>query len=389
MEQETQAMEEQFNYRLQRHNERLKKVIDLEVQELGKTVLDSHSVVHTPGDHRQSQMTITSNSLSTVPLKPPIKLEFPRYGGYGEKQDPLVFIEKCEEFLAARPLSDLEVLAALTALLSGRAKAWWQAEKKAVRTWAQFKGIFLRSFLSEDYEAEVERRLRDRQQGPQENIRDFAFQYRALCLCWREGMSEKDLLQAILRNCNPQLASILQGTVKTVDELVRVGTLVERDLSAIRGYWSQAQTDTMGSKSPASKANRKGPAQNSVHSSAFQPAPPPGNTDSPSPDKRWRGFCLYGHQHHIFDARTAKGVMDLTCHLQEHHIRHPFYVMDNEVLAFPITAGLNFLQTYGLTINFSNNTYCLPYGTATTFGTPNSSDPKHPRTVNMHLYLAQ
>ncbi|KAL6471573.1 hypothetical protein MHYP_G00202230 [Metynnis hypsauchen] len=261
--------------------------------------LPTHSVVHTPEDHRQSQPIITSNSLSPVPLKPPIKLEFPRYGGYSEEQDLLVFIVKCEEFLVARPLSDLKVLTALTAVLSGTAKAWWQAEKKAVGTWAQFKAIFLQSFLS-DYEAEAERRLRDRRQGPQENIRDFAFQYRALCLRWREDMSEKDLLQAILRNCNLRLASILRGKVKTVDQL----------------------------------------------------------------------------------ARTAKGVVDLTCHLQEHHIRHSFYVMDNEDLAFPIIA-------YGLTIDFSNNTYCLPYATSTPFGTPDSSDPQHPRTVNMHLYLAQ
>ncbi|KAL6462574.1 hypothetical protein MHYP_G00289960 [Metynnis hypsauchen] len=67
-------------------------------------------------------------------------------------------------------------------------------------------------------------------------------------------MSEKDLLQAILRNCIPRLASIIRGTVKTVNELVRVGTLVERDLPAVRGYWSQAHTDTMESKLSASKA---------------------------------------------------------------------------------------------------------------------------------------
>ncbi|KAL7871868.1 hypothetical protein SRHO_G00068510 [Serrasalmus rhombeus] len=55
--------------------------------------------------------------------------------------------------------------------------------------------------------------------------------------------------------------------------------------------------------------------------------------------------------------------------------------MDNEDLAFPITAGLDFLRTYGLTIDFSHNTYCLPYGTSTPFSTPDSSDPHHPCTL--------
>ncbi|KAL7844550.1 hypothetical protein SRHO_G00230890 [Serrasalmus rhombeus] len=108
--------------------------------------------------------------------------------------------ERCEEFLAVRPLNDLEILAALNSVLSGTAKDWWKAVKKMVRTWDQFKAVFLRSVLLEDYEVEAKRWLRDRRKGPQESIRDFAFQYQALCLKWREDMTERDLLQAILQS---------------------------------------------------------------------------------------------------------------------------------------------------------------------------------------------
>lgn len=89
--------------------------------------------------------------------------------------------------------------------------------------WRQFKEIFLCSFLSEDYEDVASRKLLERKQG----VRDFAFHYLALCLRWKLEMSEKDIVQAILRNCNPRLASLLRGTVGSVSELVRIRTQIE------------------------------------------------------------------------------------------------------------------------------------------------------------------
>ncbi|KAL7826716.1 hypothetical protein AOLI_G00319250 [Acnodon oligacanthus] len=79
----------------------------------------------------------------------------------------------------------------------------------------------------------------------------------------------------------------------------------------------------MGNKSPTSKANRNGPAQNSAHFSALRPASPPevpvGRAEGEKKEV-WRPcgiliFLLADGQ-----AQTAKGVVDFTCHLQEHHI---------------------------------------------------------------------
>lgn len=103
----------------------------------------------------------------------------------------MVFIERCEEYFAVCPLSDNEILAS-TAVLKGTAKDWFRAEKRNVSSWRQFKGIFLRSFLSEDYEDVAARKLIERKQGANESIRDFAFQYRALCMrCKRESLIQE------------------------------------------------------------------------------------------------------------------------------------------------------------------------------------------------------
>lgn len=57
---------------------------------------------------------------------PPVKLEFPSFSN-SEGEDPVTFIERCEEYVAIRPLNDCEILASLTSVLKGTAKDWWLA----------------------------------------------------------------------------------------------------------------------------------------------------------------------------------------------------------------------------------------------------------------------
>lgn len=128
-------------------------------------------------DVPQHQISFSGNSSSAY--YPPVKLDFPCFGD-GQDEDLIVFIERCEEYFAVRPLNDGEIMAALTSVLKGTAKDWWQAEKRNVHGWRQFKEIFIRPFLSDDYEDVASRKLLERKQGAKEGIRDFAFHYRAL-----------------------------------------------------------------------------------------------------------------------------------------------------------------------------------------------------------------
>jgi len=63
-------------------------------------------------------------------------------------------------------------------------------------------------------------------------------------------MMEREIVQAILRNCNPRFESLLRGTVKEVSELVRTGTQIERDIEEGKRYWSQVNAETQKRKSP-------------------------------------------------------------------------------------------------------------------------------------------
>ncbi len=61
-------------------------------------------------------------------------------------------------------------------------------------------------------------------------------------------MLEKEILQSILRNCNPRLVSLLRGTVRDVGELVRTGTQVEKYLEESKRYWNNVNAEAQRKK---------------------------------------------------------------------------------------------------------------------------------------------
>lgn len=80
-------------------------------------------------------------------------------------------------------------------------------------------------------------------------------------------MTEREILQAALWNCNPRIASILRGTVTTVDELVRVGMLIERDTGEERAFWRQRHQQTTSKPTETNKCTRG--RQTSPHIAVF------------------------------------------------------------------------------------------------------------------------
>lgn len=159
-----------------------------------------------------------------------LRLTFPTFGRAHDHPDPVLYLTKCRDFLAVHPLSDQEILATFRTVLHGTARDWWEIAMTQVVTWADFEKQFLSAFLSEDYEEELAERVRNRKQGEHEPIRDFAFSYRALCKQWKPQITEEEIVRMILKNIKPRLASYLRGRANTVDDLVRFGHQLEKDL---------------------------------------------------------------------------------------------------------------------------------------------------------------
>lgn len=186
--------------------QRVKQLLEQNMQSLGNAVMDclrrrgkQLKAKVLPSPYAMSTPTVTSASpfdtgQRSIHFSAPIKIEFPKFSSQ-EGEDPIAYLEKCDEYLAIHPLSSTEILSMLPSVLIHTAKDWWIAERTRVKTWAQFKTLFLRSFLPDDHEVEAERKIRERKQEIGESIHTFVYQYRALCLRLKPSMTEREILQ--------------------------------------------------------------------------------------------------------------------------------------------------------------------------------------------------
>uniref|UniRef100_A0A9J7XVL9 ribonuclease H n=1 Tax=Cyprinus carpio carpio TaxID=630221 RepID=A0A9J7XVL9_CYPCA len=206
--------------------------------EKGKRQVEDMADHQSKGVQPTSHFTLTAPSpLENVPECPPIpagksdhlKLTFPTFGRPSDDVDPLLYITRCQDFLALHPLAESDLLATFRSVLHGTARDWWEVARSSIMTWSEFETAFLSAFLSEDYEDELAERVRTRLQGGRETIRDFAFTYRALCKRWKPTLTEIEMVKMILKNIKPYLASQLRGRVSTVEELVKLGHQLEKD----------------------------------------------------------------------------------------------------------------------------------------------------------------
>ena len=71
-------------------------------------------------------------SLHAATAKPPVRMEFPKFGVSRGSTDVTDFIEQCENFLSLRPLSDTKLLGTLNTVLKGPARSWWLAARSKI-----------------------------------------------------------------------------------------------------------------------------------------------------------------------------------------------------------------------------------------------------------------
>lgn len=422
--QSLKKLEEELVNFVEEKSTRLEKTLENQLQEMGRTMMDC---MERRDNHLKSSLCPIPGATSTptttlipdaqlipmqhqLPYRMAIKIEFPKFGSIGA-EDPIAYLEKCAEYLAVRPMSDAEILATLPSVLTHTAKDWWVAEKAQVKTWGQFKTAFLRSFLPDDHEVEAERRIRERKQGIDEDLRTFAFQYRALCLRLKPTMSEKEMLQAALRNCNPQIASVLRGTVATFDDLVCTGALVERDIDEERAFWKQRQAEQSSRRGGQDKYSR---GKHGSHSMALvtrgnvklltltitlrgqscEAILDTGSSYSLIQESSWRRWkdeaeswrSCRGQTFTLANGHIQRALGEVTWECALKGCTNPLrlFIMRDEDLAFQLILGLESLVTCRVKLDFDTSTYSLP-GEKETLHPFSCYD--QPPSVNIHCAL--
>lgn len=392
--------EDRINYRIQRETDRIKAQMDSRIADLGQSMVDCLKRRDKQLDQRYQALnpllstpisapTVSHNkaakigstpiqadasqpymSLPTIPApyNPPVKLEFPSFTN-ASVDDPVVFIERVEEYVNLRLLPDKELLASMAVVLKGTAKDWWTAEKKNVGTWKSFKDKFLFAFLNEDFKEVAAQRLINRRQQSKESIRDFAYHYRALCMRNNPKITETEIVNAILRNCNPRLASLLRSSANTVDELVRLGTQIEKDWMGAKNHWSLVNSEEQNRKSPAAMSKRENQLmlvdqhnagkgyralQLPVTINHIDAIIDTGSTFSIVQKKIWKELTKKGsdqfsisHQNFILangQCQKAIGKVRWMCEIKEEKFEVDFFVMEDKDLAVSVILGLDFLK---------------------------------------------
>uniref|UniRef100_A0A3P9MP57 Gypsy retrotransposon integrase-like protein 1 n=1 Tax=Oryzias latipes TaxID=8090 RepID=A0A3P9MP57_ORYLA len=318
---------------------------------------------------------------------PPVRLDFPSFGTSSESSDVVIFIEQCENYLDIRPLSNHELMGALSAVLKGPALSWWKATKHQIQDWTSFKNAFMAAFLPADYLTEVEEKMRTTVQKPDQCLRDFAYDYRALCLKWKRDMSEEEVVRRILNNINPKVAGCLRGTVSTVAQLVKIGAMVEKDCTGAKDYWQRvhANSDRFPKKPPDRKANQKGtvgvtvvPQHTirepnllmipvSIRGMQVEAVVDTGSTFTLMRESLWNQltgpeeiFQLTERQRFVMaDGTVHQELGHKTLCLEWHQDQWTInvHVMEDRHLAFSLVLGLDFLSKSGAILDMSRNSY--------------------------------
>lgn len=294
-------------------------------------------------------ITPTPTPVSAVSKKPPIKMEFPKFGESRNSTDFTEVIEQCGLSL---------------------------------------KLLFLKLFCH----LIIQQKLKSNcVQVPTQCLRDFAYDHQALCLKWRADMLEDEIVRRILNACNPRLASGLRDIVSTVEQLVKVGSLIEKDWGNSKDHWNRVQRSNPNyhsTKNQNKKAER-GQAQAgevgsvlgvptllvvpvAVRGSRGDAVVDTGCTYSLMSSRLWESIkkngeslCSTGSQKFVMangQESRAIGKVFLLLALNNVHYTLSVFVLEESQLCMPLLLGLDFLCTSQLTLKPHLGRYVMPGG---------------------------
>ncbi len=191
-----------------------------------------------------------------------------------------------------------------------------------------------------------------------------------------------------------------------VDELVRVGTLVERDISEERAYWRQRQAEHQAKANGANKAKgRQSHHHIAVMSGNMEKQLDPLSLPISINNYRCQAVLDTGSTYYLLQesstetlqssrgqtfslanghVQTPLGKVIWNCTLHGHQYPFTAFVMRDQDLTLPIIFGLEFLLDSEIQIDFKDKTYILS----------EVSEWKHPfildessTTISLHLAL--
>nr|XP_033789796.1 activity-regulated cytoskeleton-associated protein-like [Geotrypetes seraphini] len=145
-------------------------------------------------------------------------------------EDPREFLSNLEKYFKARGWNEKLWLSQVEYHMRGAAKKWWEYKEKTVKTWAEFKEVFLQ-YCERLLVREAIRKDLDLPQRRWEPLDQFVWRKRALYLRLYADANEEDMVKFITSTLHPEIRRYLKPPLpKTLEELVQRGQEVQLDI---------------------------------------------------------------------------------------------------------------------------------------------------------------
>ncbi len=206
-------------------------------------------------------------------------------------------------------------------------------------------------------------------------------------------MTEEEMVRWILSACNPRLASGLGGVVSTVEQLVKVGSLIKKDWSNSKDYWSRMQQGSHTDRTPWKTVKKSehgwlGRGQANVAAVVAVPSLlvvpvgiqgsrgdavlDTGSTHSLMSFTLWMGIKQEGESLSPSEIPKftmangqgckARGRITLLLSLQDTHVSVCIHVLDDGQLCMPLLLGLDFMCTGQIILKPHTGRYVMAGG---------------------------
>jgi hypothetical protein len=138
------------------------------------------------------------------------------------------FLQRVDELSASRRISDTGLLASAVELFEGDALLWYRGIRDEATSWEQLKTFLIEEFLPFDYDRRLLKEIRNRTQGPNENISTYiSIMYNYFSRLTRT-LTEQEMFDIVSINVRPEYAvPLAMYSVSTLKELKRVCRVLE------------------------------------------------------------------------------------------------------------------------------------------------------------------
>lgn len=204
-----------------------KPVYDSCVSQFKKYLDIVKSSKHREIDPLSSNMDSSNPSSSALPVNVSVSCDRGLSSDLGKikydgKTCVRAFIQRINEFCAARDIAESKVLSYATEIFTGDALHWFRSVRDRVSTWSEVIDLLKRDFSQSDYDYRLLSEIRSRTQGESENITIYLSIMSGLFSRLTKTLSEEDKLEIILHNIRPCYASTLASAneISTLDSLL-------------------------------------------------------------------------------------------------------------------------------------------------------------------------